>query len=216
MLLLPYLTIGIFAYLLGSIPTGFLAGKFKGVDIRSVGSGNIGATNAFRVLGKTAGSVVLLIDALKGFLACELGTRLLALLSFSSASSIPEERLKIAAGIFAVLGHNYNCWLGFKGGKGIATTAGVLIAWVPLSFLATLATWLAVFLTSKYVSLASIAAALALPFIVWGIRGDSAFVWVTAGLSILAIYKHRPNIQRLLKGTEHRFGSKKNPPAATP
>lgn len=209
---LPYLAIALGSYLAGSIPTGFLAGKLKGVDIRSTGSGNIGATNVFRILGKPAGIAVLLIDALKGFLACDLGVRLVAQLPFADLASIPGERLKIIAGICAVLGHNYTCWLRFKGGKGIATTAGVLIAWTPLAFLAVLGTWLAVFLASRYVSLASIAAAVALPFLVRWLHGPSPIVWITAGLSVLAIYRHKANIQRLLNGTENRFGSKKPAP----
>jgi len=204
------------AYFLGSIPTGFLAGKMKGMDVRTLGSGNIGATNVFRSLGKLAGSVVLFLDALKGWLAC-------IVLAPLAVKFVPPEiltdrihvQLTITAGICAVLGHNFPCWLKFKGGKGIATSAGVLLAWVPVGLLVSLVTWLLVFIFSRYVSLASIAAALVLPFGVWLVHADRgmAYVWVTAGLSALALLKHRTNIQRLLQGTEHRFDPSKKAPS---
>src|SRR5437667_108901 len=115
--------------MLGSIPTGFVVAKAKGIDIRSVGSGNIGATNVFRALGKPAGIFVLLIDGLKGYAACEWLADLV-LQSFGGAGA-DREVLKILGGIFGVLGHNYTCWLKFKGGKGIATSGGALAALVP-------------------------------------------------------------------------------------
>src|SRR5438874_5597749 len=117
-----YLATAIAAYLLGSIPTGFLVAKARGIDIRSVGSGNIGATNVFRALGKPAGIFVLVMDGLKGYAACEW----LADLLFNSLTDgrADKESFQIIGGVFAILGHNYTCWLGFKGGKGIATSAG--------------------------------------------------------------------------------------------
>ncbi len=220
----PYFVVAIAAYLLGSIPTGFLIGKAKGVDVRRLGSGNIGATNVIRFLGKPIGFFVLLVDALKGWLACTVLVKLSILFLPASwtQTATPQmsgvlpfgQQLEIVAGISAVLGHNYTCWLKFKGGKGIATSAGVLLAWMPLALLLTLATWLAVFLLTKYVSLASIASALALPLAVWLVRKDPVYLWITACLSVLAIYKHKANIQRLCNGTEHRFGSKKASPTA--
>ena len=201
------------AYLLGSIPTGFLVGKARGLDVRTLGSGNIGATNVFRILGRPAGFLVLFIDALKGFLACTLVARLAATLAGAPADEALRQNLSITAGLCAVLGHNFTCWLRFKGGKGIATSAGVLLAWIPLGLLIVLATWLVVFFLSKYVSLASVLAAAVLPFGVWFTRSDTVYIWITAMLSALAIYKHKANIQRLLNGTEHRFGRKKQPPA---
>ena len=136
------------AYLLGSIPTGFLVAKAKGIDIRSVGSGNIGATNAMRVLGKPAGIFVLLMDALKGFAACAwLAPLLYNLLAphfsglaplFRDTPAETQAHFIVLAGIFAVLGHNYTCWLKFKGGKGIATTAGVYLALAPWAVLVAL------------------------------------------------------------------------------
>ena len=185
--------------------------------MRVQGSGNIGATNVFRVLGKPAGYFVLFVDALKGFLACSFVPSFVIQLFPSTASARELQQLFLIAGVCAVLGHNFTCWLKFKGGKGIATSAGVLLAWVPLGLLATFATWLIVFFASKYVSLASLAAALVLPFTVWLFHADrgAAYVWITAGLSTLAIYKHRSNIQRLLNGTEHRFDAK-DPPTSPP
>ena len=115
-----------------------------------------------------------------------------------------------------MLGHNYTCWLRFKGGKGIATSAGVLLAWMPFALLIVLGVWLAVFVLSKYVSLASITAALILPFAVWFTGRNLVLMLISAGLGALAIYKHKSNIQRLLSGTEHRFGSKKDSPAPPP
>jgi acyl phosphate:glycerol-3-phosphate acyltransferase len=188
------------SYLLGSIPTGYLAGRLRGLDIRSVGSGNIGATNVFRSLGKAAGIAGLALDAFKGFASC----RFVPLL----VSAAPTEGLQIAAGIAAILGHNYTCWLRFKGGKGIATSAGVLLGWLPMSLALVLALWVIVFALSRYVSLASIAAAIGLPFAVWLTHGSVRMITIAALIGALAIYKHAANIQRLLQGTEHRFGRK--------
>lgn len=188
------------SYLLGSLPTGYLAGKLRGVDIRSVGSGNIGATNVFRSLGKTAGIIVLLIDALKGFCACRFVPVLL--------QSAPSENIRIAAGVAAILGHNYTCWLRFRGGKGIATSAGVLLGWLPWSLAVVLGIWLVVFAISRYVSLASIVAALVLPLAAWWTHGSPRMVFIATLVGALAVYKHRSNIRRLLDGTEHRFRSR--------
>lgn len=195
-----YALTAITAYFVGSIPTGYLLARARGIDIRKTGSGNIGATNVFRVLGKGAGTVVLLIDALKGFLPVK----------FLVFGATPEnqEYHAMVAGLFAILGHNYTCWLRFKGGKGIATSAGALLGLVPLALLITFGSWLLVFAVSRYVSLASIAAAIILPFAVWGTGQTRAMLGLTSVLSALAIYKHRSNIQRLLAGTEHRVGKK--------
>jgi glycerol-3-phosphate acyltransferase PlsY len=195
------------AYLLGSIPTGFLVANARGIDIRSVGSGNIGATNVFRALGKPAGIFVLVVDGLKGYAGCEWLPQLM-LRYFSSYPADPEV-LKIVGGLAAILGHNYTCWLKFKGGKGIATSAGVLAALVPLPLLIILAVWIVVFATTRYVSLGSLAASFSLPFAVWGTGGSLTLILVTAAMAVLAIYKHKANIERLLSGTESRFGSRK-------
>ena len=197
------------AYLLGSIPTGFLVAKARGVDIRTVGSGNIGATNVFRILGKTAGILVLLADATKGWLAVFVVARLVCGWCYPGADNQAQEWFKLGAGVAAILGHNYTCWLHFKGGKGIATSAGVLVALVPLALLIVLGIWVVVFALSRYVSLASICAAFALPFAAWLVGESLTMVVVLAGLAVLAICKHKANIKRLMNGTENRFGPKK-------
>jgi len=201
-----YITTAIAAYLVGSVPTGFLVAKARGIDIRHVGSGNIGATNVLRAAGKPAGIFVLVMDGLKGYAACEW---IAALVSHSlSAAGADREILKIIGGGAAILGHNYTCWLKFKGGKGIATSAGVLAALVPWALLIILGIWILIFATTRYVSLASLAASFSLPFATLLTRESVTLVLVTSAIALLAIYKHKPNIERLLNGTESRFGSK--------
>jgi glycerol-3-phosphate acyltransferase PlsY len=207
-----YLIAIIVSYFIGSLPTGYLAGKAKGIDVRKVGSGNIGATNVFRTLGKGPGIAVLLIDALKGVVACLFVPALLV----KFFPEEPRETLSLLSGIGAILGHNYTCWLKFKGGKGVATTAGVVFAWAPLAGLTALVVWIVFVLATKYVSVASIAAAVTLPIAGWVWRsspsasvGYPLLVYTLAGLGALAIYKHKGNIQRLLNGTENRIGKKK-------
>lgn len=206
--ILIYLAIALGAYLIGSIPTGFLVAKMKGIDIRSVGSGNIGATNAMRVLGKPAGIFVLLMDVLKGYAACTWFVTLI--LNCFTVPSEQVETLRIVAGICAVLGHNYTCWLKFKGGKGIATTAGVYLALAPWAVLVALVVFILAALITKYVSVGSIAAAIALPVTVWVMTPHNLFLGiVTTALGVMAIYKHKGNIQRLMTGTENRLGQKR-------
>ncbi len=206
-----YLGTAIGAYLLGSIPTGYLVARARGVDIRQVGSGNIGATNAFRVLGKPAGILVLGIDALKGFLACKVVSGVAYSFLSPPYQQVPESRetLAIVAGIAAILGHNYTCWLKFKGGKGIATTGGVLLALMPYALLTITIVWIVVTLATRYVSLGSLAAALTLPFAAWAFAGSRRLIGVATIMTALAVYKHKGNIRRLLNGTENRFGAKK-------
>jgi acyl phosphate:glycerol-3-phosphate acyltransferase len=207
-----YILAVLIAYLLGSIPTGFLIAKARGIEIRELGSGNIGATNVLRVLGKPAGIFVLLADAAKGWLAAFVLVRLL------TAWFDPDggNGLAICAGIAVILGHNYTCWLSFKGGKGIATSAGVLAAWVPVPLLIILTIWIIVFAFTRFVSLASICASFALPFAAWIVGESTTIILVTAALAALAIYKHKANIQRLLKGTENRIGAKRPLPSDMP
>ncbi len=200
-----YLLVVIFGYLLGSIPFGFLMGKWKGIDLRTAGSGNIGATNALRILGKPAGSAVLALDALKGAVACWGAPALSAtFLSGGDASLMP-----VIAGFAAVLGHNYTCWLRFKGGKGIATSAGVLLALTPGGLAISLSTFLVLLAVTRTVSIGSIAAAAVLPFATWICGGRGPLLVITAIMGILAIFKHRANIQRLMAGTEPRIGAAK-------
>ena len=196
----------VLAYLLGSIPTGYMVARAKGIDIRTVGSGNIGATNAFRVLGKAAGIMVLAADFLKGLLGCGVLPWLLFHTGvYEETRVVPE----ILAGFCSVLGHNYTIWLGFKGGKGIATSAGVLTALVPWALLTILSIWIVLFAVTRYVSIASLAASVSLPFATWVFYQNWTLSLVTGAMGVLAIYKHRGNIQRLLNGTEPRFARKK-------
>jgi glycerol-3-phosphate acyltransferase PlsY len=197
------------SYLLGAIPTGYLAGRLlKGVDIRQLGSGNVGATNVFRNLGAKAGVAVLLVDMAKGLLAVTLVPRLLSL--------APNHWDTLACGLVAVLGHDYTCFLNFKGGKGVATSAGLLLGLEPAATVLALLVFAAVTLAGRMVSLGSLLAALSLPFFM--------FLFPTSGGEIgkhhLALYlgillvalvwlKHIPNIRRILAGTEHRFGSRR-------
>jgi glycerol-3-phosphate acyltransferase PlsY len=198
----------IVSYLTGSLPTGYLAGMARGIDIRTAGSGNIGATNVFRVLGRTAGIAVLAVDGVKGFAAA----RWAPLLAGSCFPGVPRENLAVAAGAAAVLGHVYSCWLKFKGGKGIATSAGVGFAWAPVACAVTLTIWGIVFVSTRYVSVASIVAAVVLPLAVWVFHYGTTMTLVMTALAVLAIYKHKTNIRRLVEGTENRAGSKKNQP----
>jgi len=198
-----YIFVIVVSYFLGSIPAGYLAGKARGIDVRCQGSGNIGATNVFRVLGRTAGIAVLAADAFKGFAAARWAPDLA--LHFFPAAGPGQEGLKLVAGAASILGHNFPCWLHFKGGKGIATSGGVVLAWAPAACLTALGLWIVIFILSRYVSLASIAAALILPFAVWYWNKSEAMTAVMAALSLLAIYKHKANLRRLLNGTENRF-----------
>lgn len=192
------------AFLLGSIPTGYLVARVKGIDIRRHGSGNIGATNVFRTLGKPLGILVFVIDALKGFAAVWLGQH----------SGDGSAWTGIVCAVAAIAGHNYTPWLGFKGGKGIATSAGVLLALMPWAVLAIAMVWILVFRISRYVSLASICAAAALPLAVaalWyaGCGGNGPLLGFALLISALAIWRHRSNMARLRAGTEPRFERKK-------
>jgi len=198
----------IFFFLVGSIPAGYLLGQTRGIDIRQHGSGNIGATNVWRVMGWKYGSVAFACDFLKGFLPLYL----LRTLCFPDASSWSVSLLLVICGLAAIIGHNYTPWLGFKGGKGIATSAGVLAALMPMVFVVAFSTWIILTLLTHTVSIGSLlAAAVLAPCAAWFYPGQ----WVYFGLACLAgglaIWRHRSNIQRLLAGTESRFefGSKK-------
>jgi glycerol-3-phosphate acyltransferase PlsY len=198
--------------MLGSIPTGFVLARAKGIDIRTVGSGNIGATNVFRSLGLPAGLVVLLADVAKGWLAVAVVARLIGGAFAPDASPLTLEWLGFAAGVAAILGHNYTCWLYFKGGKGIATSAGAVLALVPGALLIVLGVWVVVFALGRYVSLASIGAAVALPFATWATGRSTNLIAVMAVVGALAVAKHASNIKRLLNGTEKRVGGRRTPP----
>jgi glycerol-3-phosphate acyltransferase PlsY len=203
-----WLLIVIVGYLIGSIPSGYLVARTQGVDIRQHGSKNIGATNVLRVMGKKWGYLVFLCDSFKGFLAVKLG------LLIAAHSLLSPVLGGVIAAISCILGHNYTFWLGFKGGKGIATSGGVILALFPIPLICCVAlVWVVVFYLGKYVSLASIAAAVALPFAVFlTVAKTGADFWTLFGFSVLiaamAIWRHQSNIVRLVNGTESRFEKK--------
>ncbi len=205
-----YILIFLFSYLFGSIPWGFLIGKLNGVDIRKVGSGNIGATNVTRSIGKWWGRLCFLLDLLKGFIPVLIVSQLLLHKVFED----PEQFGQIIAALGAIVGHMFSVFMGFKGGKGISTIFGVLLGTSPYSFLVAGVVWLVVFLASRYVSLASIAACAVLPvaatfFSYFKVSYHS--IWILAFLyliGILAIIRHTSNIKRLMNGTENRFSKK--------
>jgi len=195
------------SFLLGSIPTGYLVARSKGVDIRRHGSGNIGATNVFRTVGKPLGVFVFAIDAIKGFAAVWFS------MQFSPAAGEVLTWAGIVAGVAVIVGHNHTPWLGFRGGKGIATSAGVLLALMPWAIFCIAVVWFVVFRISRYVSLASISASAALPVSVaglWlaGISGNAPLLGFALLISALAIWRHRSNIEHLRQGTEPRFTRK--------
>lgn len=199
------------AYFIGSFPSGYIAGKTKGVDIRKEGSGNVGATNALRVLGKKIGYTVFAADIFKGWL----GVRAAMWVAGAYAPG-HEITFGIIGAFFTVVGHNYPVWLEFKGGKGISTSGGIMLGLFPIEvFCSGLAAWLILFYTTRYVSVASIAAAIALPVssavLVFYGKCDWARVTIAALLCILALWRHKPNIERLLAGTEKRFEKKPKP-----
>lgn len=226
------------AFLLGSVPFGLFIAKAKGIDIRNHGSGNIGATNVFRIVGKKYGLGCLLLDALKGFIPVVIAVNLIRItgrdiqipLGFldSFALVLPESRqitaqlAHVITALAAVLGHNYSPWIGFKGGKGIATSAGVLIGLMPAAVLLLVVVFLVTLLISRYVAVASMVSAVALPVLThFGARfhgrwadgtWNKPLFFFTLLIGVLAVWKHRTNIRRLLDGTESRFtwGGNKN------
>jgi glycerol-3-phosphate acyltransferase PlsY len=208
MLALGVVAIG--SYLLGSIPFGYLAGRIAGVDIRNCGSGNVGATNVLRTLGKSYGYPVFAADFLKGFVAVKLS---ILIATRVQPEGISSEMFGIVAAVSSVLGHSFPVWLRFKGGKGVATSAGALFGLAPVAALIGAAIWILTFLLTRYVSMASITAAAALPLIIlitsWLSQsaGKSLF-YSSVCLAAVVIWRHRSNISRLMRGTEPRFTRK--------
>ena len=188
----------LFAYLVGSIPTGVLLGRMAGVDVRKQGSGNIGATNVARTAGRTLGILTLIGDALKG-LAPVLICRALEL----------DEAIVAAAAVAALCGHVFSAFLGFRGGKGVATGVGVLLGLAPASLPIPLAIFVATMAATRMVSLSSILAVLSAPFAVFLFRYPPAIAAAALTMAVLIIYRHHENISRLLAGTERRFESRK-------
>ncbi len=198
---LPAITV---AYLLGSIPFGLLIAKARGVNIRTTGSCNIGATNVMRSVGKGWGLLTLLLDGLKGALPTAGFPMLLA--SFSLVPD-PPAWIKVACGTAAILGHNFPVFLRFKGGKGVATSAGVLVGLAPLALLIGLVTFTIILVISRFVSLGSIAAAIVVPLASFAIYGNDGFI-IPAALTVLGalvLWRHKANIVRLHRGIEPRI-----------
>jgi glycerol-3-phosphate acyltransferase PlsY len=190
------LAIVLASYLLGSVPSGFIVGSMAGVDVRKRGSGNVGATNVARVLGKGRGALTLVADILKGWLPVFVAERLeLSLLTVC------------AAGFAAFLGHIYSVFLQFGGGKGVATAFGVLLGLAPSSTVVSMAVFAGVFGASRLVSLASIAAAVVAPISAWAMGYPAPVVVMIAVMAAMITWRHRANIQRLRAGTEPKFGS---------
>ena len=197
----------IIGYLLGALPFGYLVARAHGVDIFKVGSGNPGATNVKRVLGSKAGNTVFALDAVKGAVAA--GWPLLPFLA------APDTRMMGLVGVIAaVLGHSFSIFTKFKGGKGVATAAGGLVVLMPVSCLIGAAVWVLTFLVTRYVSLGSILAAVAVPLASW-LRGNPLPLNIVAtALGLFVIIRHRENVRRLLNGTESKFVKKTAPPSA--
>lgn len=200
---LTYVLIGLASYLLGSIPFGYLLVRlFLKEDIRAKGSGNIGATNVIRSGAKKLGALTFFLDACKGAVA-------VLLLSRIALAPVPRQNAVALAALCAILGHIYTVWLRFKGGKGVATALGVFLALAPYAALAGLAAFVLVFVVSKYVSLASIFAAIVFPICAMLLPHAPYGPWLTAVIilaPIIVIARHHKNIARLLNGTEYRFG----------
>ena len=199
-----YFAAALVAYLLGSIPFGFIAGLIAGVDVREHGSGNIGATNTLRVLGKKYGYAVFVADTLKGFIAVRIA---LWLAQFDPSTSY---FIGILAALFVVLGHSFPVWLRFRGGKGVAAAAGACLGLLPVATFIAVIVWLAIFFLFRFVSLASIVAAIALPISAWllGNVADPILLGFSGLIAALIIFRHRSNIVRLLQGSEARFDRK--------
>ncbi|MBW3572894.1 MAG: glycerol-3-phosphate 1-O-acyltransferase PlsY [Gemmatimonadetes bacterium] len=193
------------SYLLGAIPASYVAGRLaRGIDLREHGSGNLGATNTFRVLGAKVAAPVMLFDVVKGTFP---------VVAFSQWDGSGDWRWELAYGAAAIVGHVFSIYMRFRGGKGVATSAGVFGALAPVPLLAGFGVWLAVLKGMRMVSAASILAALTVGILVWAVptRDEVRFL----GMAIVAfvVFAHRSNIGRILQGTEPRFGARKEPEA---
>ena len=200
-----YILTGVFAYLLGSVPFGLIVARARGVDIRAVGSRNIGATNVFRCVGKPWGILTFALDFLKGLASASLipclASRLIA------ADGVSASALALVGGTAAVVGHTWPLFAGFKGGKGVATGFGMLVAIAPAAVGIAFGAWLVVMAASRYVSLSSVTAAAVLIALVWFPRfcGHLPSSIVITAIAAVVIIRHRANIARLVNGTESRF-----------
>lgn len=206
---LAFIWIAAAAYLLGSVPVGYVLVRiFRRQDIRTVGSGNIGATNVLRSEGKGLGLATFALDVVKGAAAVLLA----ALIAPHVLPMIPQRNVEAWAALFAVLGHMFPVWLRFRGGKGVATGFGVFLVAAPWAALAAITLFFIVFALTRYVSLASILGAASFPIFAWFLVSGprpAFYIAVQAIVALLIIVKHHPNIRRLLAGNEHRFGAAK-------
>lgn len=208
-----YIIVAVIAYLLGSIPFGYLLVRiFRGQDIRQTGSGNIGATNVVRSGAKGLGIATLVLDALKGAAAVAIASAIAnskynLCAAFLPQPCVPPLRLMSVAALFAVLGHMFPVWLQFKGGKGVATALGVFCVLFPKAILVSLAIFILVVAITRFVSLGSILGAIAFPIAAYFLHGpDSVTLVLAAAIALLVVLKHHQNIGRLLSGTENRLG----------
>ena len=181
--------------LLGSVPSGFIVGKLSGLDVRKAGSGNIGATNVARLLGKKGGLLTLVADTAKGFIPV-----------FAVQQMGLSDRIAALVGVAAFLGHLYPIFLKFKGGKGVATAFGILLGLAPLATIILLGVFAAVGFTTRIVSLSSMLTAAAAPLVLWLFYYSPPYIVMAAFMAIMIVFRHYGNIQRLLNGTEPRFG----------
>jgi acyl phosphate:glycerol-3-phosphate acyltransferase len=195
------------AYLLGAVPFGLLLCRLKGVDIRTVGSGNIGATNVFRSVSKPLGIATFACDFLKGFVPAYV----FPILGKMVTGTCQGSEIGILCGVASIVGHNWPVYLKFKGGKGIATSAGVLLGIAPAAVGIGLVSWIVLFVASRYVSIASIGAAIVVPVVSWTMYSRKGLMLpiVLTILGLLAVWRHKSNIERLISGTESRFSFKK-------
>ena len=210
------LTIFLLAYVAGATPFGYIVARWKGLDIRDHGSGNIGATNVIRVLGKKIGLPVFAMDVLKGLLP------VLAAKAWCQQQGLDPAWAMLLAALGSVLGHNFTFWLGFKGGKGIATSSGAMAAVLPVALAVAVLLWVIFFYATRYVAVASIIAGLSLPLTVLVQRAFAPpeqapalpLLGFAAIIGGLAIWRHRSNIRRLREGTENRFVPRSQRPSA--
>lgn len=190
------------AYIVGSIPTAYIFGRvFKGIDIREYGSGNVGATNVFRVIGKVPGIIVLVIDTIKGLISVTYIAS--GFLQFAPVTR--PELYTILVGLSAILGHNWTVFLKFKGGKGVATSAGVVMGLIPKIFWLGFLVWIITFFITGFVSLGSIIAVVSIPIFTLAFGEPAEIVIFMCLLCLIIVYKHRPNIRRLARGEEKRI-----------
>lgn len=192
-----WLLVAVCAYFLGAIPFGYMVGKFLGVDIRQHGSGNVGFTNVWRTLGIGQAAVVLAGDLGKGWLSAFIGFQLAG------------EMGALLGGLLAIIGHTLSCFIHFKGGKGVATGAGVLLYMSPVTFLVCLVVLVMLCLITRYMSLGSICAAWLAPLVLYGTHAPTPYTLGIGAAALYVIYLHIPNIRRLMKGTENKIGHKK-------